>query len=405
MKTKHGLPETVIFCKRCVISNQRPNTSPEHKKKDSRIGTIGFKDGVCDACRYYEMKQTIDWQEREEQLVDLLNRHRRNDGGFDVIIPGSGGKDSVFVAHTLKFKYNMHPLTVTWAPHMYTDIGWRNFQSWLRFGFDNTLVTPNPKVHRILTRLAFENLVNPFQPFIIGQKNVAPRAALHYDVPLIMYGENQAEVHNFLEGNLSPLMDISHFTRKSDKEQLYYGGVPLEELSKYGISKQDMYLYIPFLEEQIAEKNIEVHFMSYYHNWSPQDHYYYAKNHSRFQCNPDGRSEGTYTKFSSLDDRIDGQHYYTTYIKFGQARAAHDACRDIRDGFITREEGLALVKKYDGEFPKRYFQEVLKYMQITEERYWEVIDGARSPHLWEKIGGEWRLKHAVYDEESEKNVA
>jgi hypothetical protein len=179
----------------------------------------------------------------------------------------------------------------------------------------------------------------------------------------------------------------------------------LEELPKHGVSKQDMYLYIPFLEEQIAEKNIEVHFMSYYHNWSPQDHYYYAKDHSRFQCNPDGRSEGTYTKFSSLDDRIDGQHYYTTYIKFGQARATHDACRDIRDGFISREEGLALVKKYDGEFPKRYFQEVLKYMQITEERYWEVIDGARSPHLWEKIDGQWRLKHAVYDEESEKNVA
>ena len=120
METKHGLPEEVIFCKKCVISNQRPNTSPEYRKKDSKIGTIGFKDGVCDACRYYEMKQTINWKAREEQLVHLLNRHRRSDGRFDVIVPGSGGKDSIFVAHTLKYKHNMHPLTVTWSPHYKT---------------------------------------------------------------------------------------------------------------------------------------------------------------------------------------------------------------------------------------------------------------------------------------------
>lgn len=396
METKHGLPEKVIFCKRCVISNQRPSTSPEYKKRDTKITTIGFdKDGICDACRYFEQKKKINWEEREAQLVALLNKHRRNDGLYDVIVPGSGGKDSIFVAHTLKYKYNMHPLTVTWAPHMYTDIGWKNFRSWLKSGFDNILVTPNPKIHAILTRLAFENLVNPFQPFIIGQKNVAPRAAIHYGVPLIMYGENQAEAHNSLEENLSPLMDISHFTRQSENESLYFGGVKLEELPHYGIPKKEMQLYIPLLREQVEKVKIEVHYMSYYHNWSPQENYYYSQKHTGFESNPDGRSEGTYSKFSSLDDRIDGQHYFTMYIKFGQGRAMNDACRDIRDGFITKEEGINLVRKYDGEFPKKYFKEVLDYMQISEERYWEVIDNARSPHLWEKIDGKWFLKHQV----------
>jgi hypothetical protein len=125
------------------------------------------------------------------------------------------------------------------------------------------------------------------------------------------------------------------------------------------------------------------------------ENYYYAKEHSSFESNPDGRSEGTYSKFSSLDDRIDGQHYYTMFIKFGQGRAMNDACRDIRDGFITREEAIELVNKYDGEFPARYFNEVLEYMGISEERYWEVIDGARSPHLWEKCDGIWKLKYKV----------
>ena len=398
MEVKYGLPEEVVFCKKCVISNQRPSTSVEHKKTDANIATVGFgDDGVCDACKYYEVKKTIDWSDREERLKALLSHHRRNDGRYDVIVPGSGGKDSCFVSHVLKYKYGMHPLTATWAPHIYTDIGWKNFQSWLRSGFDNILVTPNPKVHGILTRLAFENLVNPFQPFIIGQKNVAPRASLHYDVPLIMYGENQAEAHNSLEENASPLMSISHFTCKSKKEDLFFGGVHIDELPKFGVPKEDMYLYKPFLEDQVLEAKTEVHYMSYYINWSPQENYYYAIENSGFESNPAGRSEGTYSKFSSLDDRIDGQHYYTMYIKFGQGRAMNDACRDIRDGFISRDEALALVKKYDGEFPKKYFNEILEFMGISEERYWEVIDDARSPHLWEKTGENWRLKHRVWE--------
>ena len=397
MKTKHGLPENVIFCKKCAISNQRPNTSPEHKKKNSEIATISFgKEGICDACKYAEYKNNkINWNERENDLKKLLDKYRRDDGKFDVVVPASGGKDSIFVSHILKYKYNMHPLTVTWAPHMYTGVGWRNRMNMLMTGFDNILITSNPKVRRILTRLAFLNLVNPFQPFIIGQKMVAPRIAIQYDIPLIIYGENQAEDHNSFEHNLSPLMDISHFTIESTEKDLYYGGVHIDELSKYGINKADMFYYKPLLRDVVEKAKLEVHFMSYYYKWSPQNNYYYAKKHSNFESNPDGRSEGTYTKFASLDDKIDGFHYYTKFIKFGLGRATDDCCRDIRDGYIDRDEAISLIQKYDGEFPKKYFKEVLEYMEISEEKFWEIIDSARSPHLWNKINGEWKLKHQI----------
>jgi N-acetyl sugar amidotransferase len=395
-KTLHGLPEKVVFCKKCCISNQRPSTKREFSKKTSQdTDTVGFgEDGICDTCKWFEFKKTINWQEREKQLGELCDRFRRNDGRYDVIVPSSGGKDSFYVAHELKYKYGMNPLTVTWAPHQYTEIGWKNFQSMIDAGFDNILVTPNGKVHRILTKLAFENLVNPFQPFIIGQKNVAPRAALQYDVPLIMYGENQAEAHNKYEENLSPLMDISHFCKK-ENEELYFGGVHIDDLEKHEVDKKDLLMYMPLDENKVKSAGIEVHFYSFYKNWSPQENYYYAMEHSDFQSNPDGRSEGTYTKFASLDDKIDGQHYYTMFIKFGQGRAMNDVNRDIRDGFISREEGVELINKYDGEFPVKYFQEVLNYMGISEERYWEVINNARSPHLWENINGEWTLKHKI----------
>ena len=110
-------------------------------------------------------------------------------GYYDCIVPGSGGKDSSFTAHILKYKYNMNPLTVTWAPHVYTDVGFENFQKWIRPGLDNILTTPNGKVHRLLTKLAFENLVHPFQPFIIGQRHVAPKASEMYGVPLVFFME------------------------------------------------------------------------------------------------------------------------------------------------------------------------------------------------------------------------
>ncbi|NQW43052.1 MAG: N-acetyl sugar amidotransferase [Bacteroidetes bacterium] len=396
IKTLHGLPEQVIFCSRCVMNNQRPNTSREFVKKDSNISTAGFgDDGVCDACRWYEEKQKIDWADREKQLQALCDKFRRNDGRYDVIVPSSGGKDSFFVAHQLKHKYGMNPLTVTWAPHRYTDVGWRNFQSMIDAGFDNVLVTPNSQVHAKLTRLAFENLVNPFQPFIIGQKNVAPRAALQYNVPLIMYGENHAEAHNKIGENYSPLMNIEHFTRENDDTELYFGGVNIKDLKQYSIEDKDLFLYKPLLAEPVRKAGIEVHYYSFYYNWSPQENYYYAMDNSKFESNPDGRSEGTYSKFSSLDDKIDGQHYFTMFAKFGQGRCMNDANRDIRDGLITREEAIKLMNKYDGEFPKKYFQEFLDYIGISEERYWEVIDKSRSPHVWKKVNGEWVLKHRV----------
>ena len=159
LEAYYGLPRDVRFCRRCVISNQRPNSAVEFAHTAaSRKATIGFNDeGVCDACVFAEQKaSTVDWTERERRLRDLCDRHRRNDGHYDCLVPGSGGKDSFYAAHKLKYEYGMHPLTVTWAPHIYTEWGFRNHQRWIHAGFDNYLCTPNGRAHRLLTRLAVD---------------------------------------------------------------------------------------------------------------------------------------------------------------------------------------------------------------------------------------------------------
>lgn len=416
-ETRYGLPREIAFCRRCVISNQRPNSAVEYAHtKDSKKTTIHFdQDGVCDACRMAEQKHhTIDWEERERQLVELCNRFRRNDGSYDCVVPGSGGKDSFYAAHVLKYKYGMHPLTVTWAPHIYTEWGWRNFESWIHAGFDNYLCTPNGRVHRLLTRLAVENLFHPFQPFIFGQKSLAPKMALLHKIPLVFYGENEAEYGNPIADTQSAKRDWSYFTAE-DKSQIYLGGTSVADLkAHFGVDEHEMQPYLPANPAQIEEQKVEVHYLGYYLKWHPQGCYYYSVEHGGFQASPE-RTPGTYSKYNSIDDRIDDFHYYTTFIKFGIGRATYDAAQEIRSGDITREEGVALAKRFDGEFPERFADEIFRYLSIPAnefpqaskmfeqpimdyEYFMHLANTFRSPHLWKYEDGEWKLRRQVWHE-------
>ena len=413
VKTLFGLPSETLFCKRCVISNQRPNSTVEYSHtKESKKETINFgKEGICDACRVAENKKKIDWTKREKELLKLLDRFRKNDGSYDCIIPGSGGKDSFYASHLLKYKYGVHPLTVTWAPHIYTSWGWKNFQAWINSGLDNILFTPNGRVHRLLTRLATENLFHPFQPFIIGQKSLAPKMAALYKIPLVLYGENEAEYGNPIAGNEKAKRDWSYFTAK-DKSKIYLGGTSFADLiKKYGVNKNDLDAYLPANPADILKNKIEVHYLGYYIKWHPQEAYYYSVEHGNFQASPE-RTPGTYSKYNSIDDKIDDLHYYTTFIKFGIGRATYDASQEVRSGEITREEGASLIKRFDGEFPERFADELWEYLSITKKEFpaayrmfkqpfmnkkyfMELADKFRSPHLWKKEKGKWKLIHQV----------
>jgi N-acetyl sugar amidotransferase len=397
-ETYYGLPAEVVFCKRCVMSNQRPASTAEFKHtKDSRKVTLAFdEEGVCDACRTAEAKETIDWKTREEQLLVLLDKHRSKDGSYDCLVPGSGGKDSAFQAHVLKYKYGMNPLTVTWPPILYTDYGLRNWMNWIDIGgFDNFSFRRNGRVMKLLTRLSIENLLHPFQTFILGQKNLGPKLAAKFGIPLVFYGENEAEYGNPIADNASSLRDKSYHTFK-DLDELYLGGVSVKELKeKYDLRTSDITAFLPAPADEIEKAGIEVHYLGYYLKWVPQEVYYYAVEHCGFKARPH-RTQGTYSKYNSIDDKIDDLHYYTTMIKFGIGRATYDASQEIRNRHLTREEGVSLVSRFDGEFPDRYFNEVMEYIGMDPERFHELCDKGRSPHLWGKdAAGAWKLRHNV----------
>lgn len=394
-----GLPKEVLYCKKCVISNQRPSSVVEFRSKIGDIKpVISFnKDGICSACEYHEKKEkSIDWNEREKKLITLLDRFRNPKGGYDILIPGSGGKDSAYTAHILKYKYNMNPLTVTWAPHIYTDIGWKNFDNWIKIGgFDNLLFTPNGRVHSVLSSIAFKNLLHPFQPFIIGQKIIGPLIAKKFGIKLIMYGENQAEYGNLIDENKAPKMDTQFFS-KTKKETMLFGGVSMGEIIKQNnFSVNDFEPYIPPTIEDLLNAGIEMHYLGYYLKWDPQEMFYYASENTGFSANTE-RTQGSYSKYIGIDDKMDTFHWYTTLIKFGIGRATYDAAQEIRNDKITREEGIALVRKYDTEFPKLFFNDFLKYLDIDEDFFWKVIDSFRTEHLWEKKNNEWKLRKPIW---------
>ena len=376
---KYNLPKDIFFCKNCTISNQRPRITFD-------------KNGVCSACNYANFKQTkINWEKRNIELEKLCERYRKKNGEYDVVVPCSGGKDGGFVAHQLKFKYGMNPLCVTWSPLQKTEIGQKNLEAFIQTGFGHIICTPDPTITRKLTELSFKEMGDPFQPFIYGQNNFPLDIAVKYKIKLIMYGENgEVEYGGDMKNAFRPTQDIV------DRNKHYFSDMPPEVWEKYGIDKAKLKPFMCPDYKTVKNNKTEIHFFGYYKHWDPQENFYYVMENCNFTPNPE-RTEGTYSKYASLDDKFDGFHYYLAFIKFGIGRATSDTAHEIRDKKIDREEGKALVKKFDGEFPTKYFKEFLDYCSLDVETFNKIIDSWRSDHLWYKDNnGEWKLKNPIW---------
>ena len=387
-----GLPQKVVHCKSCMMTNQKPFSINEtkNKKGSGKDGLYIDADGICAACRYSMNKdKDIDWEEREKILIDTLNKYKRSDGKYDCIVSGSGGKDSSTIAHLLKYKYGMHPLTVTYSPLLYTEIGWKNLRAWIDVGgFDNYLFSPNGKVASQLAREAFTNLLHPMQPFKFGIKSLAAKMAIKYDISLVMYGESYAEYGSEDESSTdSPTYSIDWYV--NDSNDIYLGGTHADDLKdKFGFTDHDLFPYMPLRSFEVENNDLKVHFLGWYLKWNPQEIYYYASENCGLQTDTQ-RTDSTFGRYAGLDDKFEWIHYYSHYIKYGIGRCRFDTSQEIRSGHITRDEAILLCKKYEGEIPKRYFMDCLEFMGLDEKTGWEIIDRFRSPHLWEKNNGKW----------------
>ena len=350
----------IRFCTRCTVSSMRPRITFD-------------EEGVCSACHFAEKKAKTDWAAREKELVALCDKHRSHDGSFDVVVPVSGGKDGGFTAHQLKHKYGMHPLCVSFAPLIPTEIGQQNLRAFINSGFDVIQGHPNGQSARKLARLAFEHMGDPFQPFIYGQTNFPLRIATEERISLVMYGEDgEAEYGGVVKEARAKRSPEEH-------DSQYFSGKSPEFWEAYGVTAKELEIFQGPIHSDIKP---EIHFFGYYKKWDPQENFYYCSEHTGFSPNPE-RTEGTYSKYASLDDRLDGWHYFAGFLKFGIGRATSDAAHEVRDGKITREEAVALVRKYDGEFPMRHFAEACEYMGLMPDAAQSIMAHWKSPEVWD----------------------
>ena len=325
----------------------------------------------------------------------MLKKYRKDNGEYDCIVSGSGGKDSSFQAHILKHKYGMNPLTVTYSPILPTEIGIRNFYNWIDIGgFDNYFFRANGKISSILAKEAFLNLLHPMQPFKFGIKMFASKMALKFNIDLVIYGEPYLEYGSGSKKENS--FDKDYYI--NDNHDIYLGGLSVDDIKKkyQWIKDSDLQSFMPIRSSDLKGKKLNPIFLGYYLKYEPQEIYYYAVENCGFE--PDTqRTDGTYGRYTGVDDKFDWLHFYTHYIKFGIGRCRFDASHEIRNNHITRDEGIMLLKKYEGEYPKRYLDDCYDFMGIDKKEAIKIIDSFRPSHLWEKDKKKnWKLIKDLY---------
>ena len=365
----------VEYCKTCLMPDTRPR--------------IEFDaDGVCNACHTAEAKKQIDWDARREEFLELVDKYRAKDRAYDCIVPWSGGKDSSAIAHKLKFEFGLNPLLVTFSPLMPNEIAVHNREALIREGFDHLMIRADQKVSRRLARRFFIERGDPKIHWNAGVNSVPVQVAVNYKIPLIFYAEHGESEYG------GRVLSEEHTKMRDFTEVLEHqiGDDPINWMDDE-ISEKNLEPYIYPDLGAVKEASVKALYFAYFFRWSMADNYDYIKDKIDFQTEPNGRTDGTFTDFDSLDDKIDNLYYHMQFIKFGFGRAVRDACRMIQNGRMTRDEALELVTKYDDEFPKTFHAEHLDYLGLDEAEFSETIDKHRDLEIWEQAGNQWTLKN------------
>lgn len=365
---------TIRYCNRCLTPSSRPR--------------IGFDEkGVCNACHNADAKQEIDWDDRREEFVRIVEPYRSRTGEWDCVVPWSGGKDSSSIAHRLKFDLGMNPLLVTFSPLMLNEIGEANRELMLQQGFDHVFHRPNQKVARHLARRFFVERGNPKVAWDAGVNAFPVRIAAKYQIPLVFYAE-----HGESEYGGKVLSEESKKLRDFTEVIEHQIGDDPQNWEDDVVSASDLNPYVYPDIAEVQRVGVKALYFAYFFRWSMYENYQYIKDKFDFQIHPKGRTSGTFTNFDSLDDKIDPLYYYMQFVKFGFGRAVRDGSRLVQNNHISRELGLEYVRKYDAEFPTEHFDEMLSYLNLTEEEFTEIVDKHRNAEIWKKENGKWALR-------------
>jgi N-acetyl sugar amidotransferase len=368
MKNK---PKNLRWCSNCLAMSSRPR--------------ITFDDrGWCNACVWMEKKKTLDWASREQELAQLLDKHRRSNGQFDCLVPVSGGKDGSYVAYNLKHKYGMNPLCLTVTPPLPLPLGEQNLRAFVESGYSHISVNGPHESMRILNRAGLVEMGFPYYGWLIATQSTPVRMARQLGIGLIFYGEDgEVEYGGTTETDKSPIYDVKYMKR------IYLEGGYDNVLKATRLPESDLFFFRFPSDEELTNSPIELTHWSYFENWDPYRNYLIAKEYCGLK-EAESSNAGTFTNFSQNDQALYALHTYLMYLKFGFGRATQDASIEIRRGAMDRQQAVNLVRLYDGQYPKEFLETYLNYYQITKAEFDLVLDRWANRELFDKVDGYWK---------------
>jgi len=366
----------IHWCSNCLTMSTRPRITFD-------------KRGWCNACVWSEKKKTLDWGARQKDLETLLDKHRRNDGRFDCMVPVSGGKDGSYVAYNLKHKYGMNPLAITITPALPLKLGDRNLHAFVESGYNHISINPASGAMQSLNKIGFIEMGFPYYGWLIAIHTVVARAAMGFGINLIFYGEDgEVEYGGSTETLKNPIYDV-HYQKK-----VYLEGGYEKVLAASGVADDDLYFFRFPGDDELRAHQIQLTHWSYFENWDPYRNYLVAKEHCGLM-EAEETNAGTFTNFSQNDQALYALHTYLMYLKFGFGRANQDACIEVRRGAMDRSQAVNLVRLYDGHYPEKFIELYLDYYRMTRSEFDAVFDRYANRDLFEVVDGHWTPKFIV----------
>lgn len=361
----------IRYCKVCLF----PETKPD----------LNFnEEGVCSACIAADQKEKgIDWQQREKDFHDIIGHYKlpEDKTGYDCIVPVSGGKDSTYQAYFMKYVCGLNPLCVCFETTAVTELGQRNLDNLTKMGMDLIHFKKNNEVYRKMVVESFKRVGDEMWPNHIGIFTIPVMIAVKFNIPLIIWGENPQQEYG------GPSLDSvkNRILNRSWLEE--FGGLLGNRIQDMigvdGVTEKELTPYIYPSDEDINRVGVTGIFLGHYFFWDARKQLEIVKQHG-FAVKEDGPTEGTYTNYENIDEKLVSLHDYLKFVKYGFGRATDHACIDIRNKRITRDEGLKLVKEFDGKYPQFGINEFIKYSGMTKEEVDEIIDSYTNPVLFKR---------------------
>lgn len=362
----------LTYCKHCVMPDTKPDLFLD-------------EEGVCNACRSFEMRVEVDWDARKHELLKILEKYRCHDGGnWDCIVPVSGGKDSTYQVVRM-LQLGLNPLCVTSTTCDLSPLGRRNIENLKHLGVDYVEMSPNPLIRAKLNRIGLTQVGDISWPEHVGIFTIPVRAAVQFNVPLIVWGENSQNEY----GGPAAAAGNNVLNRRWLEEFGGLLGLRVADLAGLdGIEPKHLICYTYPSDEELSRVGVTGLFLGHYLPWDGLANTLIAQ--SNGFSTYDRVVEGSMVNYENLDNHQTGIHDYFKFLKFGFGRATDLACLHIRRGRLTRQDGLEAVRRLDGVFPWEYLgkslEDILRPLEMTVDDFIAVCDQFTNKRIFKRDG-------------------